>query len=63
MEQRVLLCMLDTIDWPTAFLGCIKAGVVPVAVNTLLIPTDDEFMLRKEIEERNNLMRGQVGLF
>ena len=49
MEQRVLLCMLDTIDWPTAFLGCIKAGVVPVAVNTLLIPTDDEFMLRDSL--------------
>ena len=27
-EERVLLCLLDTIDWPTAFLGAIKAGVV-----------------------------------
>jgi len=35
-EQRVLLCLHDTIDFPTAFLGAIKAGVVPVAVNTLL---------------------------
>ncbi|MFL6650304.1 MAG: benzoate-CoA ligase family protein [Sulfurifustaceae bacterium] len=46
MEQRVLLCLLDTIDFPTAFLGSIKAGVVPVAVNTLLTVNDFEYMLR-----------------
>ena len=45
-EDRVLLCMLDTIDWPVAFLGAIKAGVVPVAVNTLLKSQDYEYMLR-----------------
>ncbi|MDB6090685.1 MAG: benzoate-coa ligase [Gammaproteobacteria bacterium] len=44
-EQRVLLCLQDTIDFPTAFLGSIKAGVVPVAVNTLLTPADYEYML------------------
>ena len=33
-EDRIMLCMLDTIDWPTVFLGAIKAGVVPVCVNT-----------------------------
>ena len=35
-EARIALLMLDTIDWPVAFLGAIKAGVVPVALNTLL---------------------------
>jgi benzoate-CoA ligase len=45
-EQRVLLCLLDTIDFPTMFLGAIKAGIVPVAVNTLLTTADYEFMLR-----------------
>jgi benzoate-CoA ligase len=45
-EQRVLLCLQDTIDFPTAFLGSIKAGIVPVAVNTLLKPADYEYMLR-----------------
>lgn len=44
-EQRVLLCMHDTIDFPTAFLGAIKAGVVPVAVNTLLTAGDYAYML------------------
>jgi benzoate-CoA ligase len=44
-EERVLLCLLDTIDWPTAFLGAIKAGAVPVPVNTLLTEDDYRFML------------------
>ncbi|HEY8555062.1 MAG TPA: benzoate-CoA ligase family protein [Burkholderiales bacterium] len=45
-EQRIMLCLLDTIDFPTAFLGAIKAGVVPVPVNTLLTAKDFEYMLR-----------------
>ncbi|MBL8836481.1 MAG: AMP-binding protein, partial [Alphaproteobacteria bacterium] len=45
-EQRILVCLLDTIDFPTVFLGAIKAGVVPVAVNTLLKPADYDYMLR-----------------
>ncbi|MDB6160566.1 MAG: 4-hydroxybenzoate--CoA ligase [Gammaproteobacteria bacterium] len=45
-EQRVLLCLQDTIDFPTAFLGAIKAGLVPVAVNTLLKSADYQYMLR-----------------
>jgi len=45
-EQRVLLAMHDTLEWPVAFLGCILAGVVPIAVNTLLTGKDFEYMLR-----------------
>jgi len=45
MEQRVLLAMLDSVDWPVAFLGAIRSGIVPVAVNTLLTTRDYEFML------------------
>jgi benzoate-CoA ligase family protein len=44
-EERILLCLLDTIDWPTAFLGAIKAGVVPIPVNTLMTEDDYRFML------------------
>ena len=39
------ICLLDTIDWPTAFLGAIKAGVVAVPVNTLMTEDDYRFML------------------
>jgi len=35
-EQRILICLPDTIDWPTSFLGAVKAGVVAIPVNTLL---------------------------
>ncbi len=44
-EERVLICLLDTVDWPTAFLGCLKAGVVAVPVNTLMTEDDYRFML------------------
>ncbi|MCJ0763435.1 benzoate-CoA ligase family protein [Variovorax terrae] len=45
-ESRVMLAMLDTPEWPVVFLGCILAGVVPIAANTLLTAKDFEFMLR-----------------
>src|SRR5437868_7489149 len=35
-ESRVLLAVLDTLECPVAFLGSLLAGVVPVAVYTLL---------------------------
>jgi benzoate-CoA ligase len=44
-EQRILICLTDTIDWPTAFLGAVKAGVVAVPVNSLLSEDDSRFML------------------
>lgn len=46
METRAFVAMYDSVDFPTAFLGCIKAGVVPVAANTLLTEADYDFMLR-----------------
>jgi benzoate-CoA ligase len=45
MESRVMLAHLDTIDFPSVFLGAIKAGIVPVAANTLLTTADYRFML------------------
>jgi benzoate-CoA ligase len=43
--ERVLLLMLDCTDWPVSFLGCLYAGIVPVAVNTLLTVGDYAYML------------------
>ena len=45
-EERVLLLMHDCNDWPVAFLGAMYAGIVPVAVNTLLTTADYAYMLR-----------------
>jgi benzoate-CoA ligase len=46
MEQRLLICLQDGIDFPTVFLGAIKAGIVPVPVNTLLSAADYAYMLQ-----------------
>ena len=35
-ENRVALLLLDKIEYPIIFWGCLKAGVIPVALNTLL---------------------------
>ncbi|HSH90198.1 MAG TPA: benzoate-CoA ligase family protein [Ramlibacter sp.] len=45
-ETRVMIAMLDTLEWPVVFLGCILAGVVPIAANTMLTTKDFDFMLR-----------------
>ena len=44
-EDRVLLLMHDCSDWVVSFLGALHAGVVPVAVNTLLTAKDYAYML------------------
>ena len=45
-EERALLLMHDCNDWPVAFLGAMYAGVVPVAVNTLLTADDYHYMIQ-----------------
>jgi 4-hydroxybenzoate-CoA ligase len=40
-EERIAMIMLDTIDFPIVFLGAIRAGIVPVPLNTLL--TSDQY--------------------
>jgi benzoate-CoA ligase len=44
-EQRVVLALLDTVDFPIAFLGAIKAGIVPIPVNTLFPVADYAYIL------------------
>jgi len=45
-EERVLLLAQDCSDWPVGFLGAMHAGIVPVAVNTLLTAEDYAYMLQ-----------------
>jgi benzoate-CoA ligase len=44
-EERVLMGLLDSIDWPTVFLGTLHAGRVAVPVNTLMTEDDYRYML------------------
>ena len=45
MEDRIMMEHLDTVDFPSVFLGAIKAGIIPIAGNTLLTTSDYLFML------------------
>ena len=44
-EDRAVMIMLDTVDWPVIFLGAIRAGVVAVPLNTLLPTEQYSYML------------------
>jgi benzoate-CoA ligase family protein len=43
-ESRILLLMLDTVDYPIAFWGAIRAGMVPIPLNTLLNPAQYRYI-------------------
>jgi 4-hydroxybenzoate-CoA ligase len=44
-EDRVAMILLDTVDWPIVFLGAIRAGIVPIPLNTLLAADQYAYML------------------
>ena len=44
-EERVAMIMLDTVDFPVVFLGAIRAGIVPVPLNTLLTAEQYAYIL------------------
>jgi 4-hydroxybenzoate-CoA ligase len=50
-ERRVLLWMLDTVDFPAVFWGAIRLGAVPVPVNTLLTAAQLGDILRDSAAE------------
>ncbi len=41
---RILLALLDSVTWPVCFLGAMRAGFVPVPLNTLLTAEDYAFI-------------------
>ena len=45
-DDRVAMAMLDTFDFPAVFWGAIKAGVVPICMNTLLTTENYDYVLR-----------------
>src|SRR5580700_1116930 len=44
-EERVLLLLMDTLEFAVTFFGTIKIGAIPVPVNTLLKPADYKYLL------------------
>src|SRR3990172_10685481 len=44
-ENRVLMLLLDTPQFPATFFGAIKIGAVPIPTNTVMQPADYEYFL------------------
>src|SRR6516162_4579141 len=44
-ESRVVLAFHDTVDYPVAFWGAIRAGIIPIPVNTLLTAEQYAYLL------------------
>ena len=44
-ERRIVLLLQDTIDFPIAFWGALRAGIVPIPINTLLTAETVEYIL------------------
>ncbi len=44
-NSRIALLMFDTVDFPIAYWGAMRAGVVPVCLNTLLTSDQYEYLL------------------
>src|SRR5262249_29793424 len=44
-ESRVALLMQDTVDFPVAFFGAVRAGMIAVPLNTFLNPEQYAYML------------------
>lgn len=45
-EERIAMVMLDTLEFPQLFFGALKAGVVPIPINTLLAAPVYDAILR-----------------
>jgi 4-hydroxybenzoate-CoA ligase len=45
-NERVAMAMLDTVNFPAVFWGCIKAGIIPIPLNTLLTTSEYEYILK-----------------
>ncbi len=45
-ENRVAMLMFDTVQYPVVFWGAIRAGVVPVCLNTLLTTQQYDYILK-----------------
>lgn len=45
-EDRIAIAMHDTRDFHSVFWGALKAGIIPVALNTLLVTENYDYILR-----------------
>jgi 4-hydroxybenzoate-CoA ligase/benzoate-CoA ligase len=63
-EARVAMIMLDTVNFPAVFWGAIKAGYIPIPINTLLTSDSYEHIIgdsRAQVLIVSEDLLGQVG--
>ena len=53
----MLLCLYDSIDFPACFLGAIKAGIVPVPINTMWSAADYAYVLQRQSRASGRRLR------
>ena len=61
--ERVLICLLDTIDWPTSSSARSRPACVAVPVNTLMTEDDYRFMLADSRRARAGGLGGALPKF
>tara|TARA_B100000686_G_scaffold143292_1_gene150824 strand:- start:21744 stop:23291 length:1548 start_codon:yes stop_codon:yes gene_type:complete len=65
-NDRVILCMHDSIYYPISFLGCIWAGIIPICINTMLPEKDYQYMLEdseaKAVISSNSIIKTFINL-
>jgi len=45
-NDKIIICMHDSIYYPICFLGAIWSGIIPICINTMLPEKDYEYMLK-----------------
>ena len=44
-KDKVIICLVDSINYPISFLGAIWGGIIPICINTMLPEKDLKYML------------------
>ncbi len=58
-EDRIAMIMLDTVDFPVLFWGAIRAGIIPIPLNTLL-PVEQFRYILAELARQGAVRLGAV---
>jgi 4-hydroxybenzoate-CoA ligase len=58
-EERLVLLLRDTVDFPIAFWGALHAGVIPIPVNTLL-PADTVSYILQDSRARGVIVSAEL---
>ena len=61
--QRIVLCLLDSVDFPVTFLGAVLAGIIPIPLNTLWTASDYAFVLTDSAPQAAIVSEARLSVF